>query len=210
GTTVYVDYRAEKQLSYNFDAINKTFGVSLFLFRNRLELYYRSNEQNYDNVDIGPLKILKIVSQKVYGSRLSINSIAVGFEYDRMNSNIVPYRSSRYFITFNRYLNYRIRLSLTGDWREYELIQTRELQKFASVYGSLVYNLSRLSQLKLLGNYRFQEGRGIDLNLNSLRGEFVTRYHNVFITLGLEYFRRDFSGEKIYFNNAYVRIERKF
>lgn len=210
GGTVFVDYEVSQQLSYRFDAISNGFGASVMLFRNFLEVYFRAFEQDYDNVSGSAFRILKTVSQRLYGTRLTFKMLSGGFEYDDYQSNIVPYRSQRYFLTIAQTVGNRVNFSITGNLRDYTLTADNEKQKFADVSGRIVYFFSRDSKFNIDGGYRFQEGRGLDLDLTTLRAEYLTRFRQFYTGVGMVIFRRDFSGEVINFDRFYVRLERRF
>ncbi|MCB0297802.1 MAG: hypothetical protein KDG51_21710, partial [Calditrichaeota bacterium] len=115
GATVYADYRAQQQADYQFDLTNRTFAASVALFRQFLEVYYRSLSQDYDNFDQTRFRILKIISQKVYGGRIAYGPFAGGIEWDDTGSNIIPYRSLRYFANLNHQLASRISAALNAS-----------------------------------------------------------------------------------------------
>ncbi len=210
GTKILIDYTVTMQTSYQYDILSNAFGARLTVFNQLAELYFRSYEQDIENPEGSDLAVLKTVSERVFGTRLSKGPISGGVEIDDYNSNIVPYHSVRYYITFNRYLFSRLNVSLSGNIRNYTLTEDEEDQKFRDLTGRFLYRLSRISQISLETSYRFQDGRGIDLNLATLRGEFTTRFRQMYLTVGLETYRRDFSGEEITYNAGFMRVERKF
>lgn len=210
GEMVLIDYNAFQINSYQFATNTHNFNASLMLFNRFVETYFRSQEMDYIHVSISAHKILKTISQRVYGVRFQWKDITTGWERDDYGSNVVPYISSRYFFTLSYTLHYSLDVFLSGNWRNYELTEENEKQKFADVSGRIVYAWTRTTNLNLDGGYRFQQGRGIDLNLTNLRAQIVKRYGELFFTAGLELYRRDFSGEKINYNGGFIRIERKF
>lgn len=210
GATVYADYRAQQQADYQFDLTHRTFGASVALFRQFLEIYYRSLAQDYDNFDQTRFRILKIISQKVYGGRIAYGPFAGGIEWDDTGSNIIPYRSLRYFANLNQQMASRISAVLNASRYRFTYRETDEVQRFDQLSANLTWMLSRQSRINLFGNYRFQKGRGIDLELGSLRGEFSARLRMLWITLGTEFYRRDFLTEELSYQRTYIRLERKF
>ena len=210
GATVYIDYRAQQQADYQFDLTNRTFAASVALFRQFLEVYYRSLSQDYDNFDQTRFRILKIISQKVYGGRIAYGPFAGGIEWDDTGSNIIPYRSLRYFANLNHQLASRVSAALNASRYRFTYRETDEVQRFDQLSAHVTWMLSRQSRINLFGNYRFQKGRGIDLELGSLRGECSARMRMLWITFGVDLYRRDFLTEELSYQRTYIRLERKF
>ena len=210
GATVYIDYRAQQQADYQFDLTNRTFAASVALFRQFLEIYYRSLAQDYDNLDQTRFRILKIISQKVYGGRVAYGPFAGGIEWDDTGSNIIPYRSLRYFANLNHQLASRVSAALNASRYRFTYRETDEVQRFDQLSAHVTWMLSRQSRINLFGNYRFQKGRGIDLELGSLRGECSARMRMLWITFGVDLYRRDFLTEELSYQRTYIRLERKF
>ncbi|MCB0313453.1 MAG: hypothetical protein KDH84_09350, partial [Calditrichaeota bacterium] len=210
GATVYIDYRAQQQADYQFDLTNRTFAASVALFRQFLEIYYRSLAQDYDNLDQTRFRILKIISQKVYGGRVAYGPFAGGIEWDDTGSNIIPYRSLRYFANLNHQLASRVSAALNASRYRFTYRETDEVQRFDQLSAHVTWMLSRQSRINLFGNYRFQKGRGIDLELGSLRGEYSARMRMLWITFGVDLYRRDFLTEELSYQRTYIRLERKF
>ena len=107
-------------------------------------------------------------------------------------------------------MGWRFHLNLNGNWRDHKLIAENESQKFADISGRFGYNFTRTLKLDINGGYRFQDGRGIDLDLSNLRMELNTRVRKLYLSAGIDIYRRNFSGEIINYNGGYFRVERKF
>lgn len=210
GQTVYLDYMVQRSLSYKFDTNNQMFRAGLSLFDRWIDLYFRFHEQTYDNVVTTDNKILKTIYQNVYGIRLSKGFFTIGAEFDDYASNITPYRNMHYFLILSHNFTNRLSASIRGNWRDRELLADNEKQQFADVSGRLVFYLGQKSKINIDGGYRFQQGRGIDLDLSNIRAEYSIRIRALILRIGLEIYRRNFSGEIINYNGGYVRIERNF
>ncbi|NOY60271.1 MAG: hypothetical protein GXO75_15280 [Calditrichaeota bacterium] len=211
GMTVYTNYQTIQQNSYKFDIVNRSFSVSIKLFRRMLELYYRSLEQDYRNIHLSDTTILKYISQSVYGGRLSLGFLSGGIEKNNFDSNIIPYQLRRYYIQlYGNIIADKIMLSLTGNRREYWMTMDKEQQLFSDISGKIVWNISFQTKTSFEGGYRYQEGRGLDLKLLTGRFEFYTKYRQLILTFGVEVFRRLFYQEKNNYDGFYIRLERKF
>lgn len=209
GDYVLLEYSTEKQLSYSFNSTKNAYGIHLNLFKNSLELYARSNSQEFKDIDVFENKIFKNIDQRVIGAKISYKFITAGYEYNIYDSNIIPYNSTKYYLNFSKTAN-KIKFILSGKRREHILKETNENQFFSDIAGKVIYQFNPKYKIKLDGGYRIQEGRQIDLNLFTARGEFVTSFRKMFFTVGFEMYNRNFSGEKINFNSAYLKIERFF
>ncbi|NOQ97744.1 MAG: hypothetical protein GQ561_06230 [Calditrichae bacterium] len=210
GQTVQIDYSVLQLTSFKFDTYTHMFRASITLFNRLIESYFRMQEQDYGNIVMASDKVLKVISQRVYGLRITWKMITAGWEADDYKSNIVPYRSTRYFFNISHNLGWRFHLNLNGNWRDHKLIAENESQKFADISGRFGYNFTRTLKLDINGGYRFQDGRGIDLDLSNLRMELSKRVRNLYLSAGIEIYRRNFSGEIINYNGGYFRVERKF
>jgi len=210
GQLVYVDYISEKPLSFDFATNTNGFKAGVMFLDRIVELYYRFYNQNYDNVVKGDDKILKTITQNVYGVRLSKSIFSLGYEYDEYQSNIIPYRSNRLFLTMSGYIVSRLSGTITANHHIRVLTADNETQKFSDISGRLVYTINQLSSVSLSGGHRLQDGRGIDLNLTNLLAEYSIYYRSFNFKAGMEFYRRDFSGEIINYNGGYIKLERTF
>ncbi len=210
GQSVFLDYTVQRSDSYKYGTNSNFFTIGLSLFDRLLNTYFRYYTQSYDNVIKAENKILKTTLQRVYGLRLSRSFLTAGVEFDNYESNVVPYSSRRIFLTLTKSFTNRLNASVSTNWRNYDLTSQHEKQQFADLSGRLIYFLGQVSKISFDGSYRFQNGRGIDLDLSNFRAEYSTRFRSVLFTFGLEIYRRDFSGEKINYNGGYLKVERKF
>ncbi len=210
GTTVYIDYLTNQQDSYQFDSYNNNFRIHTSFFNNLLELYFRYFDQDYNNVITTNTRILNYITQNVYGIKSTVAFISGGIEFDNFRATIVPYESKRYYINLTRQFFRKWNIILSANYRDYLLTQEKERQKFTDLSGRLIYSFWRQSRLTLEGGYRMQDGRGIDLDLRTFRGEFSTFYRKIVLSIGLETYRRDYIGEIINFAGTYIRITRQF
>ncbi len=210
GGTVVVDYFVEQTPVERFDNIRNAYSAGITLFDGFLEAYGRWVDQDFDNVEITDSQLLKVISQRTLGARISYGFLTTGYEKDEFNSNIIPYDSEKYFLTLSGVLNNKFSFSLNGTLRELKLVQDAEKQSFRDLSARLSYFFTRNIKLNINGGYRQQRGRQIDLDLLSLRAELVSRFRQVFISAGAEAFSRDFIGEKVDYGNFFLRLERRF
>ena len=210
GATILVDYSAQQPIDYNYTLRGKNYSASLNLFNNFLHLYYRRNKNDFSNTDPLLLRILKWTDQQVVGAEVSIKRFKTGIENDDFKTNIVPYKARRYFTSISGKWGHDLSFILTANYRDYKLIQENEKQTFADGTTRIIYQFLRRTRMELTASYRKQIGRGLNLELWNGHFEWQTQLRSTWFKLGLEFYRRNFEGEKINYSNAYFRIERKF
>ena len=101
-------------------------------------------------------------------------------------------------------------LSLNGSLSEYKLINNEIEQTYIDVSSRIAYSFKPQTKLTLYLGYRNQIGENIDLNLLTTRCEFNTILRQLYLTLGIEAYRRNYLKQEINLNGAYIRITRKF
>jgi len=210
GGIVLVSYRADQQPALSFDSKINRYGASLTILDNFVEFYFSGNNQNYSNVTEMNSDYLKTLNQKIYGIKLSYEYLDVGAEYEDYQSNITPYTSSRYFLRIFRQTSDNLIATINGSYRVYNLIDDNSRQNFADVSLMLAYLLGPNSKLSFEGNYIFQEGRQIDLNLSTLRLEYTTAFRQIDITVGFENYNRKLLADETRYSGVYAKIGRRF
>jgi hypothetical protein len=210
GETVYIDYIINQQDSYQFDSYNNNFRIHTSVFHNLLEVYFRYFDQDYNNIITTNTRILNYIAQNVYGIKSTIGPVSGGIEYDYFRATIVPYHSKRYYLSFTQNFLRNWNILLSANFRDYLLTQENERQQFADFNGRLIYYFWRQSRLTIEGGYRWQDGRGIDLDLRTFRVEFSSVYRKIIFAAGFETYRRDYIGEIINFAGTFVRVTRQF
>ncbi|MFC2123346.1 hypothetical protein ACFLU5_00935 [Bacteroidota bacterium] len=210
GAPIQVDYSAYQQGSYQFTSKQQAFSASLFLFKNLVETYFRTSNRDYDNVIASDFLTLLYFDQFVYGARINIGPIRGGVEFDDYQSNINPYEMKRYYLQFMGKIGKTVRYSINGDMRDFYRFISERREIFSNVYGKITYQIRAQSKVNFEFGYRKQEGREIDLDLITGRTELLTNYRQLFISMGLDVYRRLYLDETINFNNINVKVVRRF
>ncbi|NOX90395.1 MAG: hypothetical protein GXO77_15400 [Calditrichaeota bacterium] len=210
GAEVLIDYTARQPIDYNYTLKSNNYGVSLTLFENFLQVYYRRNKTDYDNVQTELLRVLKWNDQEILGTRINIWQFTLGAESDRFKSNIIPYRSYHYYMTLSGRTGRDLSYVLLGNYRDYRLVEDKENQEFIEFSARINYQFFRKTKFEITGGYRKQIGRDLNLRLWTGRGEWQTNFRSTRFILGFELFRREYLGEYVNYNNTYFRIERSF
>ena len=209
---VLVDYSATQQGSYKYVANSQAFASTITLFKNILSFNYRFSTQDYSNIEKTEFVTLNYFTQNIVGCRIDFGFITAGLEYDNYKSSILPYHMMRYFLTFQKNYGNRVTLMLNGNLQDYTMLDQPEpeYQKYMDITGKATYSLFNQTQLNLDLMYRNQKGRGIDLDLLSSKLEVTSTLNRLFLTFGLEVYRRNYVGEIINFKGTYIKLIRKF
>jgi hypothetical protein len=83
-------------------------------------------------------------------------------------------------------------------------------QRYLDISGKAEYTIIKQTKLNLDVMYRKQSGRGIDLDLLTARLEITSVIYQLYVTAGVEVYRRDYIGDKINFKGTYIQISRRF
>lgn len=207
---VYVDYTTSHQESFKYVSANNSLGVNLAFFKRLVEIYYRTSKQDYNHIEKSDYPTLNYYTRNIYGIRLMYKFVTGGVEYDHYNSDLIPYKLMRYYLRFQGNITNKIRYSLNFNLRDYDMINEQINQTFADVSGRISYKTGSRSKLNLESNYRKQQGRQIDLDLLTLRSEYSTAVRQMYFTIGLEMYRRNYLNEEINLTGGYVKIARRF
>ena len=210
GAAVYIDYNFEQPGSYSYAANNNHFSASIILFERLVELYYRYTTQKYPVLNQSDLLILNFYTQQLFGIRLDVGFARAGVEADRYDSNIIPYRMTRYYIDVNYNFRSRLLLTLNGNIRDYKKIADEVDQWYANLSGKLVYRISPGMRVSLESGYLNQRGANIDLDLLTARAEFLSTFNKLQLRFGLEMYRRLYLNSEFDFNGAYIQLTRRF
>lgn len=207
---VYLDYEAESQSSYSFNSFSHIFETRVSLFDRFFDAYIKILENNFSNVNATESRILKESHQKVAGIEVREGAFSGGIEADFYNSNIVPYNSYRIYMNYSGEIINNLIFSAIGNFQYYHLTQDNEYQKFADLSGKIEYSLADWSRINFEASYRYQQGRGLGMDLYNVKAEYMLNILKVYMTFGIEAFHRSYIGTRSDFMNAYVRIERRF
>ena len=208
---VFIDYIASLPASYKYDAITTNYGINLSFFKNKIELYYRIGKQDFLNPVNVDSFTLNYYNQNVYGGRFNFGVVSGEVMQDNYESDIVPYRLTRYNLILQGNLNQNVLYNLNGTIRDYQMIiEEGKKQQYINLSANIVCNLSRTTKLSLQGSYLEQNGDGIDLNLVTSRIQINTQFRQIYITVGFELYKNEFFNEHLDFKKFNLRIIRKF
>lgn len=210
-TSVFINYITFLPGSYRYVLHNQTFSASVLLFHQYLELYYRWSRQDFNNLEQAEYLSLNYYLQNVVGGAFNVDFATVGIEYNNYESNIIPYQLIRYYANLHWEYQNKLLLSLVGNINHYKIIADRKNEIYQDISGRAVYNINPDMKINLELGYRKQIGYEINLNLLTARTEFTMIVRKIYITAGLEVYRRYYlDNETINFNGGYITIMRKF
>jgi len=209
---VLIDYLATQAGTYKYDANSHALSSNLYLLNNLLSFYYRFSTQDYSNLEKTDFVMLNYFTQNVAGCRLDLKFINAGAEYENYKSSILPYHMTRYYVNFQKEIGKKVMLMLNGNLQDYVMLNEAETrnQKYLDITGRLIYSFVKQTHLDVDLMYRKQSGRGIDLDLLTSRSEVTSVVNRLYLSVGVELYRRNYVGEKINFKGTYFKIVRKF
>lgn len=208
--TVFVNYTALLPGSYQYNSDQTSFSGSLILFDHFINLYYRFSKQDFNDIQFTELLTLNEYTQKVYGAKLDFKFLSGGVEIDNYASNVIPYDMTRYFARAHISLSKKVLLSIDANYRYFRRLDRDVNQQYFDISGKMAYRIKMNSKLNTEVGYRKQNGEGIDLDLVFAKGEFTTYIRNLFVTMGIEFYHRNYIGEEFKVKGGYFKIERRF
>lgn len=210
GATVLISYKAEQQPSLSFRTSIHKYGAGLNIINNLLEVYFIVTDQSYSNISATDQNFLKTLNQRLYGIKILYESMDVGAEYEQYKSNITPYNSLRYFVTFYNQVGDNLTANIGGNYRIYDLLDDKITQKFGDIFVVMLYLLSSKSRISFEWNYITQKGKNINLDLTSLKVEFLTSFRQLGISFGYENYNRRLINDKIRYSGIFAKVSRSF
>jgi hypothetical protein len=211
-SAVLVDYTAIQPGSYKYDANAHVLNTSVYLLNNVLSFYYRFSTQDYTNLVSTEFVTLNYFTQNLVGTRVDFGFFYAGIEYEDYKSSILPYRMTRYYANFQKYIGNKLMVMLNGNVQDYVMLDKPEpeYQKYMDVTGKAIYTIYKLTSLNVDLMYRKQKGSGIDLDLFTAKTEITSIISRLYVTLGVELYHRNYVGEILNFKGTYIKIVRKF
>lgn len=211
-SSVLIDYTANQPGKYMYYSNTHVLSSSIYLFRNILTLNYRFAKQDYSNLEGTDLIPLNYFTQNLIGARMDFKFINAGAEYEDYKSSILPYRLMRYYANFQKNYKEKVMLVLNGNMQDYVALDGPKpnYQKYMDATGKIIYTFMKQTSLNIDMTYRKQTGRGIDLDLLTAKTEIISSVHFLYITLGMEVYKRNYVGERTNFKSAYIKLARKF
>ncbi len=209
GSTVYIDYRALQPGKYDFYMNNYSFSADVLLYDNKLNIYYRSDSQNYNIQNKSENLALNYYNRYIIGTRLDFNYAKGGVEYESYYSTILPYRAIRYSLEFQKMVK-RVTFTLNGNLQYVQMAGEIDRRKDFDVSSKIAYSIFSNVKLNFDYMYRSIKGRGIDLEMTTSKLEITTELHRLFISMGAEFYRNKEVNSKLQFKGVYVQLTRNF
>lgn len=209
-STVYVDYTATQPASYSYNSNLYLISSSIKLWDNLFELYFNTSKQDFNNITNTDFLSLNYYTQYTYGAKIDVKFAEAGVELEDYNSSTIPYKSERYYFNAHQNFNNKILFSISGNIKNFHLIQENEDQVFSDISAKTIYKFKTISSVSLDIAYRKQIGNGIDLDLFTARAEFRTILRQIDFTAGIEAYYKDFLSNKYIYEGIFFKIIRRF
>jgi len=209
---IQIDYTATQPGSYKYDANSHVINGGIYLFNNLLSFYYRFSTQDYSNLVTTEFVTLNYFTQNLAGFRIDFDFVNAGAEYEDYKSSILPYHMWRYYLNFQKNVGNKLMFMLSGNIQDYVMLDKPEpeYQKYMDLTAKTIYTIYKNTNINLDLMYRKQNGRGISLDLMTAKTEVTSSVKLLYITVGLEVYKRNYVGEIINFKGTYFKLVRKF
>lgn len=210
GQELIVEYNATQPGSYTYHANNNSLSASISFFKNKFEIYYQGSSQSYPYIIDTEFLTLNRYYQNIYGARMNLGLLNGGVEYDNYNSNIIPYKRIRYYLSSNLPIRSKLLMSVNCNISDYSVLDESFNQLYSSANARALYKISPSTQISLEAGYLSQVGKNIDLQLLTSRAELSHSVRRLHFKAGFEMYRRHYLESDIYFTGTYINISRKF
>ena len=208
---IFVFYSARQPGSYNYDINLNNFSVNYSIFNNLLSVYFKTNRADFSNIHNADMLLLNYLNENIYGSIVKYKLASCGVEYDDYQSNIVPYKMTRYFATWQGKIREKFIFSINANWREYKIPTEANARKYGDLNGMFSYTISSISKLDINIGYQSQQGQQINLDYYTMRAKYSTVIKQLIFVFGLDAYDRSYlQNQKMDYLGAYIQIIKKF
>ncbi len=208
---VFVFYRATQPGKYSYDANLNFFSINLTLFKKLFSVYFRSNRTDYANVTAADFLLLDYLTENIYGTRLEYKFLSGGVEYDDYQSQYVPYKMTRYYLTLTGNYQQRLLFSVNGNWRDYKIPGEDTDRVYKDVSAMVAYSINTKTKLDFNTSYQSQHGRLINLDLVTARARLSTYYRGLTLSAGIDYYDRIYlDNQKVSYLGGNLQIVKNF
>ncbi len=208
---IYVFYTANQPGSYQYDINLNNFSINYSIFNRFMDVYFKTNRSDYDHIQNADNLLLNYLTEDIYGSCIRIKSATVGAEYDNYQSNLVPYKMMRYFLTWQGKYKEKILFSLNANWRDYKIPTEETHRIYKDINGMFTYAFNRKSKLDFNVGYQSQRGNQINLDLFSTRTKYSRIIKQLTFSAGIDSYERVYlDNQKTDYIGVYIQVIKKF
>lgn len=207
--TVYIDYMVERPGNYEYNANNHSLSTDIWQFKNKLNVYYRLNVQDFNNKYNTESVALNIYTRHVVGFRLDFYYLKGGMEYEYYNSNLIPFKGLRYYVTYQKMYK-KFNFLLNANLSDYQMTDEGSRRQEMDASSKVSYQM--LPNLRLDWDYMYRNmtGAGIDMNVHTTKLEITTTLHKLFLTVGSDYYWSQTKNSKLKFKGVHIQLARYF
>ncbi len=208
-TTVYIDYNAEQAGTYSYYMNSRSFTADLMLFKNKLDLYFRSYYQDYNDVTLKDNLSLNYLRRHIIGTRVDFNYLKAGVEFDDYNSNILPYRALNYFINLQKSFK-QVSFTLNSNLHNIYMIDEDEYREDFDISCKVAYSVLKNTKIDFDYTYRSMKGKYVNMELTTTKVEITSTINKLFVSLGGELYWNKDRTTTVHFKGVYVQLTRNF
>lgn len=201
---VYIDYDAIQNNSYAYNSESGEFEISLDCLNRFLILNYNNSYRNFelDNgefINIGLDKYRSIT----YEALLKYKMFYAGVSYQDKNSTAFPFKLYSYNLSATGTISSKISYQLNAIFNNYTMYFSEgKTTKISSISSNFNYKLSYRTRLNFNLSFSKQKGNVQNYTLISGQSELRTRFNQLELSLGLNYYRSNVPNQN--FSSQYI------
>jgi len=207
---VYIDYTMEVKSNYKYDLINQTFNANLTLFNGLFSLYFLMNTNNYKNVEVSDLSNLRIENLKTLGFNLNLGNLSTYGHYSEMNSNVSPYGSFDFNVSYYEYLLDGMTATFFSNLMFLRYYDNGNQTMNANMNVSVKYSILSWMYADLTANYRYAKILNVNLSYLNMKAELKMKYLETLFSLGFNLYNMRYESSNTNTIGLYLKMERAF
>lgn len=207
--TVYVDYSASKSSEYSINFDRLSYALDIDLFKNLLNLNFRTSNQNYhqtitDNLDLATYR------ETSYGIGINTDIANGSVAITDRKSSILPYRLISYSIGSHRTIMRKLSISLQARYQDYYYNAAEEIyQKLLNVSFGSGLSLRGSSKINASYTYRSQDGYLANSKYHITEIEYTLTKRKLNLSLKVNYYNRIYYSSYLNFSGAFIKLTRR-
>ena len=208
-SNVYIDYKALQPGLYHYEGTGNNASVDLILWNGLLNPYYRYNRQDYSNATPTANLVLNYLTRQLAGVRMNYKDYKAGVEYEDYQSSIIPYRSMKYFIGYQKLFR---KMFFSGYFNLQEIQMAQEAIHRQDADAAVKVGYKVRSNMKLDFEYQLKNIRAQSMDLNSqvLKLDLTTYFQMLYVSLGANIYSSYSDSYVTDYKGVYILLTRNF
>ncbi len=210
GSVVKVDYQAQNSPLFKFNTLGQNYRVRFDFLEDLIGVFYKVNKEEHPNAVGSQDAILQKLTDTVIGLSFNYRNLNVELEDQDYDSNLSSYTQRRIKEVFSFNPSVKSTLTFQSSQAIVRLLFTQDTQKFFDFLSSYTLSVSRNSRLNLEGGFRWQDGRGVDLNDWFFSSGYELNFAKFQMDIQYDFKRQLYIGDKLTDHFLFIRTKRSF